>query len=172
MSGLLSFFDSSIYPVLAEKVPLRFSVAGSIFAMLCIVYGSKYVQAILSLVLTQKYDNVQASYRYGKKLDGTLRTWQEKMVERAYSAHQNQWEAFTAFSVAALVAILKAPESLLNKEILILTNAFLLIRVIYNFVYVIAFNTPLSLIRSSVWMVGGLIVVKIFLLSIGNVYHH
>ncbi len=172
MSRVISFFDSRIYPVLAEKVPLRFSVAGSIFAMLCIVYGSKYVQAILSLVPTQKYDNVQCSFRYGKKLDGTPRTWQEKMVERAYSAHENQWEAFTAFSVAVLVAILKAPESILNNEILILSNSFLWIRVIYNFAYVIGFNTPLSCVRSSVWIVGGLIIVKIFLLSIGDIFYH
>lgn len=171
MSALLNFFDTSIYPHLQTlPLPMRFSLAGSIFGMFCIVYLSKYVQAGLSLLLTQRYDNVQASHRYGKNKDGK-RSWQEKTIERAFSAHNNHWEAFIAFSVAVLLALLRADstDAATQQQLVVLANAFLYVRVLFNAVYVLAFNTPLSLVRSAVWMVGSLIIVKIFLLSIDNI---
>lgn len=56
-----------------------------------------------------------------------------------------------------------------SKELTLLTNAFVWIRLVYNLVYIIASIPPLAIIRASVFMVGITITFKIFLLSTGDV---
>lgn len=54
----------------------------------------------------------------------------------------------------------------ISNELNLLCNAFLIIRVIYNIVYILAFNIPLSTIRSAVWTVGLAIIFRIFTLAL------
>lgn len=152
-------------PYLA-KVPVFYTAEQTIIAMFALMFISKTVHAALSFLLNKKYDNVQASFRYGAtNKNGAPLTWQQKTVQRAYSAHQNHIEAFTYFSVAMLLALLKLPTSA-HAELALLGNAFLLVRVLYNAVYVIAFNEPLSFLRSAVFLTGIVIVVRIFTLAV------
>jgi uncharacterized MAPEG superfamily protein len=144
-----------------KSLPQLYSAEESIAAMLAIVYLSKFVQAGLSFLLIKKYDNVQATYRHGTRED---RSWQAKTVERAYNAHLNHWEAFTAFSIAMILAIVKASNA--RAELTLLGNAFLYVRVLYNAVYVLAVNEPLSFVRSSVFFVGFVIIVRIFTIAV------
>lgn len=155
---------ANIYTFIAphlKSIPLTFTPAGSIGAMLAVVYASKSVHAILSFALLQKYDNVQASFRYNTGKD----SWQAKTVQRAYSAHSNHWEAFAGFSVAMLLALQRAPAGS-EEELKLLGNAFLVSRVVYNAAYVLAFNEPLSFVRSSMFMVGIALVVRIFAIAL------
>lgn len=78
------------------------------------------------------------------------------MVQRAYNAH---CEAFIAFSAAILLSI---ATSNLGGEIDRLANAFVVVRIAYNLVYIAAYNKPLSVIRSAVWTFGIIIIFKIF----------
>lgn len=162
MNLFASIYDVVIAPNL-KSIPLTFTPAGSIGAMLAVVYVSKLVHGVLSVALLQKYDNVQASYRYSTNKG----SWQAKMVQRAYSAHSNHWEAFAGFSVAMLLALQKAPAGS-AEELQMLANAFLVSRVAYNAAYVLAFNEPLAVIRSSMFAIGLAIVVRIFTIAIGN----
>ena len=145
-----------------QSVPVYFTVKGSIPAMLGMVYLSKLFHAFLSFTLTQKYDIVQASYR---NQAGKSTSWAEKTVARAYNAHCNQWEAFIGFTSAVLLALIN---NITTKELQSLVNAFLLVRLVYVVTYIVAFNEPLSLIRSAAFTLGLLIVFSIFTLSVGS----
>jgi hypothetical protein len=48
-----------------DQVPTTFSPKESLALMLALVYASKFVHAILSIVVLGKYDNVNATYRTG-----------------------------------------------------------------------------------------------------------
>jgi len=148
-----------------QNVPLHYSLEGSVVAMVMIIYLSKFLHAGLSFMLLRKYDNIQASYRYGNKVTGA--TWEERTVQRAYSAHQNHWEAFILFAAAIILSLVtKAGD---RDELTRLANAFLYVRLIYNFVYILAFNTPLSALRSSVWTVGVVILFRIFAIAVEDI---
>mmetsp|Transcript_22220 Transcript_22220/g.24222 ORF Transcript_22220/g.24222 Transcript_22220/m.24222 type:complete len:173 (-) Transcript_22220:137-655(-) len=154
-----------------DKLPIRYSLEGAVVVMFLIIYLSKFVHAGLSLLLLRKYDNVQSSHRYGDKSDSkneaNKSSWRTKAVLRAYAAHCNHWEAFTGFAVAVILAVLKAPEQ--RQELTVLANAFVWVRVLYNVVYVLAFNEPLSFVRSSVWTIGFVLIVRIFIIAVGPV---
>ncbi len=162
--------DNFIKPHL-DKLPIRYSLEGAVVVMFLIIYLSKFVHAGLSLLLLRKYDNVQSSHRYGDKSDSkneaNKSSWRTKAVLRAYAAHCNHWEAFTGFAVAVILAVLKAPEQ--RQELTVLANAFVWVRVLYNVVYVLAFNEPLSFVRSSVWTIGFVLIVRIFIIAVGPV---
>jgi uncharacterized MAPEG superfamily protein len=163
---MLAFIEKA-YQILEPNlvhVPLLFSAKGALVAMFILVYISKYIQIGLSFLLLARYDQVQASFRIGLKKGGKD-SWQERTVQRAFSAHENHWEAFIGFSVATLLALQNVKDT---AELDVLVNAFLLVRAAYNVVYILAFNVPLSLIRSSVWLAGAVIIFKIFSLSVGD----
>lgn len=164
MLGFYEKIHHFIEPHLVH-VPLLFNAKGSIVAMFLMVYLSKYVQLGLSLLLLQRYDNVQATFRVGAKKGGKD-NWQERVVQRAFSAHQNQWEAFIGFSSAVILALNSVKDT---TELDILVNAFIFTRVMYNVVYLLAFNAPLSVIRSVVWLTGITIIFRIFALSVGDI---
>lgn len=93
--------------------------------------------------------------------------WKTAAIQRAYNAHCNQLEAFAGFSAATLLALsnaAKLSEHALS-EITQLANAFLYVRLLYNAAYILAFNRPLSAVRSAVFTVGIVIVFKIFALA-------
>ena len=137
--------------------------------MFMLVYISKFVQIALSFLLLGRYDNVQASHRYGGKSENALKnSWKERTVQRAFAAHCNQWEAFIGFSVSVLLALLKAPHQ--HAELTFLANSFVYIRIIYNIAYILAFNEPLSFLRSSVFTVGLVVILKIFALAANEIY--
>jgi uncharacterized MAPEG superfamily protein len=169
LSFAATIFDNLVKPNL-HRVPVYYTLEGSVIAMFMLLYLSKYVQVFLSFILLRKYDNVQSSHRYGpSKLSVEAdKEWKVKAVSRAYSAHSNHWEAFISFSVAVIFAILKAAPSD-RQELTILANAFLIQRVAYNAAYVLAFNEPLSFIRSSIFMLGWAIIVRIFVISIKEI---
>lgn len=158
---MFSAFYEFLQPHLT-KVPVHYTLEGCIVAMALVIYLSKFLHAGLSFLLLTKYDNIQASYRYGSK--NPQSTWQEKTVQRAYSAHQNHWEAFILFAAGIILAIVTKAEE--RAELTVLANAFLYIRVIYNITYILAFNTPLSAVRSSVWTVGAVIIFRIFAIAV------
>lgn len=162
MNSLANLYASAVQPYLKD-VPLLYSAEGSIVAMLLLVYASKIVHILSCVLLLARYDNVQSSHRYAGKNDGSW-TWQRLTAQRAFSAHQNQWEAFIGFAAAMLLALQRASTAQ-RAELTQLANAFLCIRVFYNAVFVCAFNAPLSVVRSAVWAVGLAILLKIF--SIG-----
>ncbi len=54
-------------------------------------------------------------------------------------------------------------------ELALLGNAFLCARVLYNVVYILAFNVPLSILRSAVWSLGLAILLKIFSLAVPDI---
>ena len=85
------------------------------------------------------------------------------MVTRAWNAHLNQFESYAFFAPAVILAIVNGVKS---EEFNQLCNAFLIVRAIYNIVYVLAFNTILSGVRSASWAVGLLIITRIFTLAI------
>jgi uncharacterized MAPEG superfamily protein len=157
-----------------SKIPIRYSLEGCVVMMFLIVYLSKFLQIGLSYLFTLDYDNVQAGHRYASSSSGGKKeaSWQSKLLQRAYSAHLNHWEAFIGFSSAVFLILLTgaAKTSSARAELTLLANAFVVIRVIYNFVYLIAFNLPLSLIRSSVWFAGMVIIVKMFSLAVPQIY--
>lgn len=146
-----------------DKVPLLFNVKGSIVVMFLIVYTSKYLEILLSFLLLQFYDNVQHG---GSKKTSGKGTWQERLVHRAFCAHNNQWEAFIGFTAAVFMALQTVND---QKELTVLVNAFILVRLVYNVVYILAFNAPLSAIRSGVWAVGLTIIMRIFALAVADV---
>lgn len=156
---------SALFNQFIDKFPVYFSVEGSIPAMLGLVFFSKLLHALLSLGLLQKYDIVQAGYRNAST--SPTSKWAEKTVVRAYNAHMNQWEAFICFSSAVLLALVK---NVASKELQKLTNAFLFVRLMYNMSYIVAFNEPLSMIRSTVFTIGVVIIFSIFSLSVGSIF--
>lgn len=158
---------SALYDLLApsiEKVPLFVSCQGAIVVMFGLVYVSKFVHAFTSLVLKGSYDNVQASYRNISNAND----WKGKTISRAYNAHQNTIEAFAIFSVAMLLTLQVKGES---QELEKIANTFLFIRCVYILVYLIAFNEPLGMIRSSVWTIGILLIFRIFSIAVGDKFY-
>lgn len=148
-------------PYLAQ-VPVTYNPYECIVAMFALIYLSKFVQAGLSFALVGKYDNVNANYRNGG-FEG--KSWAHKAVQRAYNAHQNHWEAFTGFAIAMTLALTKvSPDR--HHELAVLGNAFLLQRVIFNALYIVAFNEPLSFLRSAWFGVGMLLIVRIFTIAV------
>ena len=91
-------------------------------------------------------------------------TWQERTVARAYNAHSNHWEAFTGFAVAMILALIN---NVKEQDLAPLANAFLFVRVIYNIVYILAFNIPLSGARSAIFSIGIILIFRIFSLAVG-----
>lgn len=158
---------AAIQPHLVQ-VPLLFSAKGAIVGMFGLIYASKFAQALLSLLLLQRYDNVQATFRVGSKKGGKD-SWQERTVQRAWNAHLNHWEAFTGFAVAMILALIAVKDT---TELTVLANAFILIRVAYNAAYILAFNAPLSMIRSAIFVAGMVILVKIFALGVPAILNH
>jgi len=151
---------SAIQPHL-KHLPLHFSTAECLFIAFALVYLSKVLHVSLSYMLDGKYDMVQAGYRSG---GGAVIT--HKAVSRAYNAHCNAIEAFVGFSVAVLLALKLKGDS---EELRVLANAFVYVRLVYNGVYIIAENSALAVVRSAVFTVGLVFVLKIFSLAVGGV---
>ena len=161
----MSLLNSVLEKVLQlpfAQVPVL-STKAAVAAMFGLVYVSKFLQAFLSIILLGSYDNVQATYR--TKGADKASTFLQRLVNRAYNAHQNQIEAFIGFSVAVCLALLSGVR---ETELAPLANAFLAVRVVYNVVYILAFNAPLSFVRSAVFTVGVIITIRIFQLAVGN----
>lgn len=149
-----------------DKVPFKFTVLGSIGGALCLVYVAKAFHVVLSVLLAGGYDNVQASFRTSSgQSKNESGAWKKKTIARAFNAHNNSWEAFTAFAVAVLMALVAGKE---GDELTKLCNAFLLVRSTYIIVYILAFNLPLSVIRSAVFGAGFMITLQIMLLAAGG----
>jgi uncharacterized MAPEG superfamily protein len=149
-----------------DKVPLLFTTQGAVIAMLANVFIAKFLQGVLSVVLTGKYDNVQANHRTGGfSKDGQKQTFGQKTAARAWNAHMNSWEAFATFSAAVILALVSVGDS---TQLRVLANAFVAVRFVYNFVYVLAFNNALAVVRTAVFFVGLAIVLQIFALAAGE----
>jgi uncharacterized MAPEG superfamily protein len=149
-----------------DKVPLLFTTQGAVIAMLANVFIAKFLQGVLSVVLTGKYDNVQANHRTGGfSKDGQKQTFGQKTAARAWNAHMNSWEAFATFSAAVILALVSVGDS---TQLRVLANAFVAVRFVYNFVYVLAFNNALAVVRTAVFFVGLAIVLQIFALAAGD----
>ena len=163
---MIANLNNLINPYLVH-VPIMFTTPGSIVAMLLVVYIAKVLQVILSIVLTAKYDNVQSSHRAASSegKDGKKLGFGAKTVQRAWNAHQNSWEAFAAFSAAVLLALQTVGDS---KELNVLANAFVIVRFVYNFVYILAFNDLLAVFRGVTFVVGLGFVLQIFALAVGD----
>jgi len=131
--------------------------------MFILVYASKVLHAVLCISLLGSYDNVQATYKT-KGVDRQS-TFSQRLIHRAYNAHQNHWEAFIGFSAAVCFALISGIK---ESELAPLANAFVFIRVVYNITYILAVNVPLSLVRSAVFVVGIFITLRIFSLAIGQ----
>lgn len=127
--------------------------------MFAIVYASKLVHAFLSFWLLNRYDNVQSNHRFEGV--GPASPWQSRMVSRAYAAHLNHWEAFIGFSIAVIMA-----NNNKSREMDQLANLFIIVRVAYNFLYIIANDDRLAFVRSAIWTVGVLIIFRIFSLGV------
>lgn len=147
-----------IDPMLSH-VPIFFTPIGSIGAMFSLVYLSKLQHAVYSFLFTFRYDLVNASYRYGSK----SKRWNDQIEQRAYNAHANNWEAFIGYSVAVILIIQSKIKSI---EIDQLCNLFILVRIAFTIIYPLAFAVPLSMLRSSIFVLGLGIIVKLFVIAI------
>ena len=164
---MLTALNNLINPHL-DKVPLLFTTQGTIIAMLMNIYIAKIFQVILSVLLTGKYDNVQSSHRNGAGTtdkDGKKPSFGAKMAARAWNAHMNSWEAFTAFSVAVILALVTVGDS---NQLQVLANAFVLVRFAYTLIYIIAFNDILAMIRGGAFAVGFTLILQILFLAAGD----
>lgn len=163
---MIASLNNLVNPYL-HHVPIIFTTHGSLVAVLLLTYFSKFLQVITSVLFLGKYDNVNASHRAsnGVSKDGQKPGFGAKLVLRAWNAHQNSWEAFAAFSVAVLLALQTAGDS---KNLNILVNAFVLVRLAYNFVYILAFNDILAVFRSLTWVVGFGFLLQIFAIAVGD----
>lgn len=149
-----------------DKIPLLFTTQGTVIAMLINVYIAKLLQAFCAVVLVGKYDNVQASHRVGRAgKDGQKPAFAQKMAERAWNAHMNSWEAFSAFSAAVILVLVTVGDS---PQLRVLANAFVVVRFAYNFVYTLAFNDVLAIVRGGVFFVGLALILQIFALAAGD----
>ena len=114
------------------------------------------------MLLTWKYDIINASYR-----TSSIGKWNIQIVQRAYNAHANNWEAFTGYSVAVILII---QANIKSVEINQLCNLFIIVRVAYTLLYPLAFSVPLSMFRSSVFSVGIVIILRLFSIAIPTIY--
>jgi uncharacterized MAPEG superfamily protein len=89
-------------------------------------------------------------------------SFQGKCVSRALASHFNSIEAFGFFSVGVVLATLAQADS---TELAKLCNAFLVVRAVYIPVYIVAVNTPLSVVRSAIWTVGVLVLLRIYAMA-------
>jgi uncharacterized MAPEG superfamily protein len=164
---LLGGLYSKIVEPNLKDVPLMYSAEGCLVAAFLMIYLSKFIHVIVTVLLKGKYDNVQASFRYDSK-SGDKKSWKDLAVQRAYSAHQNMWEAFIGFAFAMILALQYAPQN--QREVITrLGNAFLCVRLLYNIVYVLAFNMPLSAVRSGVWALGFAITLQLLALAVPDI---
>jgi len=148
------------------KEHLLFTLEESIVVMLLIAYASKFVHAALSLVLTQKYDNVQSSYRtmsVDRKKEEDA--WKTQTLQRAYTAHLNHWEACVGFFAAVLLALRSKNLKQNEEELRCYAHAFLASRVLYNIAFIVGFNVPLSLVRTAIFTSGFVCLLHIFRLA-------
>ena len=156
-----------------ERVPSRFTCKQCLVLFFLMTLASKFVHAILSIVLTQKYDVTQATYRVGGgvsgKVDGVDK-WKVALIQRAYNAHQNSFEALTYFSAAVLMAAATNLSKDVSAEVDQLANAFLVARALYQVAYLAAFNEPLSIIRSATFGLAVSISVNIMFLAGGKFF--
>jgi uncharacterized MAPEG superfamily protein len=103
-------------------------------------------------ILGGKYDNHDPRSRAAQY---------EGMPKRAYSAHQNSYEAFPLFAVAVLLAEMKgAPRGLVDQ----LAMLFIAARLGYIFCYVMDWAT----LRSVSWFVGLASAIAIFVSVAGR----
>eukprot|EP00600_Ochromonadales_sp_CCMP1393_P008588 CAMPEP_0174964176 /NCGR_PEP_ID=MMETSP0004_2-20121128/5734_1 /TAXON_ID=420556 /ORGANISM="Ochromonas sp., Strain CCMP1393" /LENGTH=107 /DNA_ID=CAMNT_0016212871 /DNA_START=87 /DNA_END=407 /DNA_ORIENTATION=- len=105
---------------------------------------AKFIHIGLSVVLLKSYDNVQARHR----TENIAETREKRMVNRAYNAHMNSWEAFAAFGIAVLLCLKNKGDS---TELSTCCNAFIAIRVAYLQIYLMADNDILAMVRSIAW---------------------
>ena len=155
------------------QVPLRFTAKQSLVVFFFGVLASKVVHAILAIVLTKKYDNTQASYRSGGGISGKadcVDKWKVALVQRAYNAHLNHFEALVYFSVAVLMSASANLSKEMSAEVDQLANAFLVARALYQVAYLAAFNEPLSVIRSGIFALGVSISMNIMFLAGGKFF--
>jgi uncharacterized MAPEG superfamily protein len=143
-----------------DKIPVILSPVGTILAMYIIVYLSKLQHAMYSILLMQKYDIVNASYRNS---NSSKKTFSEKVVARAYNAHANNWEALLGFAIPVILIL---QQKISSNEINQLCNLFIAVRVAYTVLYPLAFSVPISLVRSSVFTIGIAIILKLFSIAI------
>mmetsp|Transcript_28009 Transcript_28009/g.55992 ORF Transcript_28009/g.55992 Transcript_28009/m.55992 type:complete len:168 (+) Transcript_28009:24-527(+) len=162
---MISAINDLLNPHL-EKIPLLFTTQGTIIGMLMNVYIAKVFQVVLSVILVGKYDNVQASHRVssGEK-DGKKLSFGAKMAQRAWNAHLNSWESFSAFSAAVILALVTVGDS---HQLRVLANAFVVVRFAYIIIYVAAFNDVLALLRGGAFAVGISLLLQIFVLAAGE----
>lgn len=147
---------------LLVKLPIVFTTKGAIVATFLSIFFAKTCQVQMLYILGNGYNNVNP--RVGKE-DGT---WQSRAIARARSAQDNSWEAFIGFSAAMLLAL--TTPGVNQEELHMCANAFVFVRVAYIIAYVLAYNAPLSGIRSSIWLVGLGITLHIFSMAIGPVW--
>ena len=86
------------------------------------------------------------------------RTWSATLIgwrARAYSAHQNHFEAFPPFAAAVIVATLANAEPHYVDRLAI---AFVLVRVAYTALYIRSNAT----LRSAAWLLGIVCIVALF----------
>ena len=159
----MEYFDKYLNPLM-DNVPLIFSPIGSIVAMYFLVYLSKLQHAMYSIILINKYDLVNASYRN----DNQKNTWNSEIVKRAYNAHQNNWEAFIGYSIAMILIL---QQKISSNEINHLCNLFIIVRVAYSIIYPLAFAVPLAMIRSGVFSIGILIIIKLYYIAVPSLYY-
>ena len=102
---------------------------------------------VLSNVMGTPRDNVHPRL--------TLNTgeWKALTVHRALSAFQNNLEGFAMFTASVLLGMITLGHKT-NPAFAQLCNQYLISRVAYTFVYVVAYNVPLSAARSAVFFVG------------------
>jgi uncharacterized MAPEG superfamily protein len=151
---------------LLVKIPLVFSSRGAVVAAFFLIVFAKTVQVQLQYILTPKtgYNNVNP-----REARGDEKSWQVQAIQRARNSQDNSWEAFIMFTAAMLLAFTsKTPID--ATELQFLANAFIFVRIAYIISYVLAFNAPLSGIRSAIWLTGVGIVLRIFSLSVGSIW--
>lgn len=163
---MIAALNNLINPHLVH-VPILFTTPGTIIAMFANVYIAKIFQVLLAVLLVGKYDNVQASHRTASAegKDGKKLGFGAKMVQRAWNAHMNSWEAFAGFTAAVLLALTVAGDS---TQLRVLANAFVIVRFAYTLIYVGAFNDLLAIVRGGAFAVGLTLLLQIFAIGAGD----
>lgn len=151
-----------VEPMIA-KLPIVCTTRQTIPVMLLLAMFAKVLQVLLSLVATSGYDNVNASYKKGI-VNGSPSA-SARLCHRAYLAHCNSLEAFMMFSAAILLALFSDQDT---TELTTLANAFVWIRFVYIFVYIVADNNFLAMIRGAVFTSGFVIILRIFTMAAGE----
>lgn len=163
---MIAALNNLVNPYLVH-VPILFTTPGTVVAMFINVYIAKVFQVLLAVLLVGKYDNVQASHRAASAVgkDGKKPGFGAKMVQRAWNAHMNSWEAFAGFTAAVLLALNVAGDS---PELRVLANAFVIVRFAYTLIYIVAFNDLLALVRGGAFALGLSLLLQIFVVAAGD----